>query len=229
MDSWGTWTREERIGFGVAVLTLLLVVVGFLSLYPLYQPLLQPKSPTPTPNRVGALEHTPQLGLQFWQEGQQVAMSLEKGSGFPDDVVDIPLKSSPFEIWFPSVGAQTAVQVCAWTDRSIFSIPAGGNVADSMLFGPGHGMADTAAGSGLILLNNEGDMYFIGSRIAPAASGFEKVYFSSIFGSDSGISDAPRPLSQQRAPIYLAIYIDKQANQQFNIGDYEYVALSFNP
>jgi hypothetical protein len=178
--------------------------------------------PTP-PTPQSEFLNTPKLGLQFWQGGQQARMSSLQAGG--EEGVQVFLKRSALEIWFPSVGTQTEIQVLAWTDNSIFSIKRDGDINNSPAFHPGTGIADSAFGSGTLFVNNEAHNALYGDRIRPAANGMQKIYVSNLWSpSDThGI-----PIGASHGQLYLTVYIDKNQDHRFAFDDYEYIVLQFD-
>jgi hypothetical protein len=185
------------------------------------RPPVTSQQPVASQQPVTSLHRTPRLGLQFWQDGQEAAMSF---LNLNVQIIQVSLTRAPFEMWFPAVNPGTAVQVCAWTDDSIFSLQADSDVTKSGFFSPGTGIADDPYGSGTLFLNNEGNNYLIGTRIEPAPNGMGKFFISTIWpkGQTQGI-----PISQSVGELDLTIFIDHNGNGRAEIDDYEYVLLSF--
>ena len=71
-----------------------------------------PENASPTGEE---LMRTPELGLEFWQRDQKNLMFATQGE---KRVTRVLLKRAPFEIRCPHFEA--AVQICAWSDASIF-------------------------------------------------------------------------------------------------------------
>ncbi|GAA3184548.1 serine/threonine-protein kinase [Nonomuraea roseoviolacea] len=185
-------------------------------------------TPTPTPSApvtpaaAGQLSRTPRLGLEVWQDGAASPLSL---SDLDKPVTTVAMKRSPFELRFPTLKKDEALQVCAWTDDSVFSISDGGKVADHPCFRPGTGIADYEYGSGRLYLDNEGHNYLIGTRVSHQSGTQDKVYVSRFFRDkvDTAVAD-------QRQDVYLTVFRDLDGDGTFKRageGEYEYVILHF--
>lgn len=169
---------------------------------------------------LSTLQVTPRLGMQIWQDGSRAPMFLSDDDTIP--VVHVSLDRSPFEIWFPKIGAETAVQVCAWIDDSIFSLAQGEEIGAGPPFGYGTGLADYEYGSGRLYVDDNGHNYLIGTRIQPASDRMDKTYVGAIF-----FQRRSTPISQWERDIYLTVYIDKKSSRRFDLGSYEYLHLRF--
>jgi hypothetical protein len=136
------------------------------------------------------------------------------------------MKRRPFELRFPTLPKDTAAQVCAWTDDSVFSVDDGGKVADHPCFRPGTGIADYEHGSGTLYLNNRGHNYLIGDRVGHSSASQDSVLFSTVFKDG-----ASTLLADQKKDLYLTVFIDLDGDGTFKRaapGEYEYVILNFS-
>jgi AraC-like DNA-binding protein len=189
-------------------------------------------TPTPTGNRSatsptaaaqGGVTRTPRLGLEFWQSGKLAPMTFDAQG--TQDIVNVTMQKAPFEFRFPKQATNVAIQVCAWTDSSIFTLTDRGDANTSPSFKTGTGIADYEYGSGTLYLNNEGNNYLINTRIAHQSIYQDKAYFAQVYQNHAG-----KPLQQWTGNIYLAVWIDKNQNHQFNLtgpAEYEFVVLHF--
>ncbi|BCW69722.1 hypothetical protein NicSoilB8_07660 [Arthrobacter sp. NicSoilB8] len=168
-------------------------------------------------------EQTPKLGLQFLQDGVQVGMHSADSS----DITSIRLKmlTKPFELRFPQPPPHVAVQICGWTDSSVFDLPAQGvRMEDAGCFAPGHGVADYEYASGRMVIAREGMNYLVDNRIIPAGDGKGKTYFSTIVTEPY----ATVPLTKLKGKtLFLTVVIDYNSDQFISFGEYEYVELDF--
>lgn len=178
-------------------------------------------SPTPSPSQ---LDRTPVLGIQFWQGAQQASMTLQTDSAGLETMIDVYLKRVPFYVWFPAVGANDEIQIVAWTDKSIFTIPRDAPIPDGPPFGWGTGIADYNYKSGTLILTKEGHNALFGSGLASAGNGMQKTYISTLW---IGRAPAGVPIAQAPVDVYVAVYIDKNHDNKFDWGDYEYIRLRF--
>jgi hypothetical protein len=175
-----------------------------------------PRSPAPA-----LLARTPELGLEFAQEGSERDLREEK---LTPGRVRVSMRRGPFEIRFPVLAKDVALEICAWTDDSVFSAIHDGKPVEDTPFGPGRGMADTHSGSSTLMLDNEAMNYLVGERIIPVSEYFSRVYFGQTLG---GPSDLEKPLAQQKDDLYLTVVVDKNKNKVFDLGEYEFIVLDF--
>ncbi|MFI6902266.1 serine/threonine-protein kinase [Nonomuraea sp. NPDC050394] len=184
------------------------------------------KSPSPrtsqdTGTPVGDVTRSPRLGLEVWQDDKPVALSLDD---LDSPVTVAQLRAAPFELRFPKLAEGRALQVCAWTDKSVFSIEDGAKVDSHPCFRPGTGVADYEYGSGTLYLNNnDGHNYLAGNRVAAQSATQDKVFVSKVFrdGADT-------PLAGFGGTLYLAAFIDLNGDKAFKRageGEYDYLTL----
>lgn len=181
-----------------------------------------PAPKTPAAN-LGGVARSPRLGLEFWQNGAQDAMTF--GRHGANDAVTVAMKPGPFELRFPKQPKDVAVQVCAWVDDGIFSVQEGAPVSTSPYFRPGTGMADYEYGSGTLYLNDRGHNYLVDTRIAAQSSTQDKVYVAQTWRDQRAT-----PLQQQRGDLYLTVFTDKNKDGKFALtgpAEYEFVILHF--
>ncbi|MFB9839090.1 hypothetical protein, partial [Actinoallomurus acaciae] len=171
----------------------------------------------------GELSRTPRLGLEFWQDGTQDAMSFAHRGG--KDVVTVAMRKAPFELRFPKQAEDVAVKVCAWTDDSVFNLQDGASVAANPCLRPGTGLADYEYGSGTLYLDNEGHNEFVGSRIAHRSADQDQIYVAQTWHDQQRT-----PLRQWQGDVYLTIFIDKNKDGRARLtgpAEYEFVVLHF--
>jgi len=73
------------------------------------------------------LMRTPELGLEFWQRDQKNLMFATQDE---KRITRVLLKRAPFEIRCPHF--EEAVQICAWSDASIFDAIVAGKTLDEI-------------------------------------------------------------------------------------------------
>jgi hypothetical protein len=141
------------------------------------------------------------------------------------DVVTVTMRAAPFELRFPKLPADVALQVCAWVDDSVFSVQDGAAVSESPYFRPGTGVADYEYGSATLYLNNEGHNHLVGTRVAAQSADQSKVSFGQTFRDHQAT-----PLQSQRGALYLTVFVDKDKDGRFRLtgpAEYEFVVLRF--
>jgi hypothetical protein len=165
-------------------------------------------------------DRTPRLGMEFWQAGKPDPMRYRDAS---EEVVRVEMERSSFQLRVPAVAKKTAVQICAWTDDSIFRLRQGVRTEQVPFFSPGTGIADTEFASGTLYLNDEAHNYLVGTRLRRRPDSKDEAFFATVFSG----TRSRRPLTAQKGPLFLTVYIDRNANQIVELGEYEYVELDF--
>ena len=150
--------------------------------------------------------HSPWLGIRIVQDGRPVRLVRTDLR-----TVEARLAPRPFRILFPKRRADIAYQLCAWTGKSIFRALRPRAVAgepnaggEHPCFAPGTGMADTEAGSGMLMLSDSGHNYLIDLRLGPDPER-PSVYYSALWTRAAGqvpISGGPAPGLCRRLPRF---------------------------
>lgn len=168
--------------------------------------------------------HTPWLGLRLEQDGKAVRL-LRRDLR----TVEAGLAPRPFRILFPRRRADIAYQLCAWTGKSIFRQlrpgPAGGDPnagREHPCFLPGTGMADTEAGSGMLMLDPEGNNYLIDLRLGPDPE-HPAVFYSSLWTRAGG----EVPMARAEGRIYVIAFHDGDGNGLLGNSEYDFLVLRF--
>lgn len=168
--------------------------------------------------------HSPWLGMRIVQDGKPVPL-VRKGLR----TTEVRLASRPFRILFPKRNAEIAYQLCAWTDKSIFRalrprfVPGDPNAGgEHPCFLPGTGMADTEAGSGMLMLDNSGHNYLIDLRLGPDPER-PSVYYSALWTRAGG----EVPISTARRPIYIIAFHDTDRDGYLANSEYDFLVLRF--
>lgn len=121
---------------------------------------------------------SPWLGIQFWQGTYQNPL-LDDGKG----VVRVLLQPKPFEIRVPKVPAGGSLRICTSYDPIIFS-QVGHDVPIRQVpyFWDGKSFADTAFGSGQLLIDPDANMYFdLGGRLEPSQDGGGRILVTAVY------------------------------------------------
>lgn len=224
-------TRLKPVVFALAVLVAL--AVGW-SIYKFSGPRGGPQpSATPlqenaiasvSPNRetesesssVPDLMRTPELGLEVWQQNQECPMFIVDRE---TSKIKIVLKPGPFEIRSPRF--KEAVQICAWSDASIFDeIADGKKLADIPYFTPGTGMADAPFGTARLVLENQAHNFFVDSRRRPISEHQDSIFISSLVREGEPLSTWPT--------TYLVIFVDLDQNDEVSAHEFERLELEFS-
>jgi TIR domain len=162
------------------------------------------------------LMRTPELGLEFWQQNQECLMFIVDWETSKTRVV---LKPGPFEIRCPRF--KEAVQICAWSDASIFDeIADGKKLADIAYFTPGTGMADSTFGTPRLRLENQAHNYFVDSRHRAISEHQDSIFVSSLVRGDETLTTWPT--------TYLVIFVDLDQNGEVRANEFECVELDFS-
>ena len=127
------------------------------------------------------IERSPILGISFHQNGQLDPMSLSYPNGTSQNpAVDVSVQSEPFEVWFPTLGSESAVEVCASRSNAIYhDIPLTGRSGVFTCLTPGTGVADYTSASGYLPVSippaDIAHTQIEGTRAEPASGGGPKI------------------------------------------------------
>jgi hypothetical protein len=223
--AWSGLSRLWKVLAGVAAAIVLLsgVATAFGQTTSWWQQLHSTPPPSVPPSQ---LDRTPILGVQLWQSGERARMALRTDSKGLEAAVDVYLKKAPFEIWFPALGANDEMQLCAWTDNTLFTMFAPNSpLPEGPPFGLGTGLADYEFTSGTLYVTKDGHNALFGSRLAPAGNGMQKMYVSTLTtkAAPQGV-----PIAKFSGDLYIALYIDKRNDNKFDWGEFEYIQLHFS-
>ncbi len=174
------------------------------------------------------LVHTPWLGLQFEQADGEVRMSR-----LNDLMTDVYLTRTPFTVVLPVRTDNDTYRVTAWTDPSIFTEAEpdsrriqGRDNGVPFYFSEATGMADTAAGSGTLFINDEGHHFLNGLRLGPERDRHTFNVSSMLYlGNDER---REYPVSAQSDRLYLVAWFDDDEDGSMDHGEYEFLILHFN-
>jgi hypothetical protein len=168
--------------------------------------------------------HTPWLGLRLVQDGKAVRLIRRDLR-----TVEAELAPRPFRILFTKRKAGVAYQLCAWTGKSIFrqmrprsaagDPNAGG---EHPCFLPGTGMADTEAGSGMLMLDPGGNNYLIDLRLGPDPER-PAVYYSSLWTRAGGEVS----IARAEGNVYVIAFHDGDGDGFLGNSEYEFLVLRF--
>lgn len=162
------------------------------------------------------LVRTPELGLEFWQQNQECPMFIVDWETAKSKVL---LKPEPFEIRCPRF--KSAVQICAWSDASIFAeIAPDKKLADIPYFTPGTGMADSEFGTPRLRLENQAHNYFVDSRRRAISERQDSIFISSLIRGDETLTSWPT--------TYLVVFVDLDGNGAVSADEFERIELNFS-
>ncbi len=186
--------------------------------------LVSPNGAAAAPERATQVAHTPWLGIRIVQDGKPVRLVRTDLR-----TTEARLARRPFRILFPRRRADVAYQLCAWTGKSIFRelrprvVPGDPNAGgEHPCFLPGTGMADTEAGSGMLMMNPGGNNYLIDLRLGPDPER-PSVYYSALWTRAGG----QVPIATARRPIYVVAFHDKDGDGFVANGEYDHLVLRF--
>ena len=87
-------------------------------------------------------------------------------------------------------------------------------------------MADTAAGSGALMLGNEAHNHLSGLRLGPDY--YRHVFnVSAIAGDDADGEWQSVPISAAKGPLYLVAWFDEDGDGIMRHGEFEFLVLNF--
>ncbi|HEX8511856.1 MAG TPA: hypothetical protein VF688_01975 [Allosphingosinicella sp.] len=168
--------------------------------------------------------HTPWLGIRLVQDGKPVPLVRTDLR-----TTEARLMPRPFRILFPKRRTDIAYQLCAWTGKSIFRALRPRTVAgdpnaggEHPCFDPGTGMADTEAGSGILMLSDSGHNYLIDLRLGPNPER-PSVYYSALWTRAGG----EVPIVKARRPVYVVVFHDSDGDGYVANDEYDHLVLRF--
>lgn len=168
--------------------------------------------------------HTPWLGIRVVQDGKAVRLVRRDLR-----TVEAGLAPRPFRILFPRRKADVAYQLCAWTGKSLFrqirtySVPGDPNAgSEHPCLLPGTGMADTEAGSGMLMMDPGGHNYLIDLRLGPDPE-HPSVYYSSLWTRAGG----EVRIGRAEGRIYVIAFHDKDGDGYLGNSEYDFLVLRF--
>ena len=174
--------------------------------------------------------HSPWLALRIEQDGVQVPL---RRNGLLR--TDATLAPRPFTLVLPVRGTDDNYRLAASTGPAILSLVTAGPSHDLAkddsevppFFSPYRCMADTAAGSGTLMLNREGHHCLNGLRLGPDRD--RHVFHVS---QVMDVEAEPRTTSEIEnvtGPLFMVVYFDENGDGQPDHGEYELLALNFQP
>lgn len=174
--------------------------------------------------RATQVAHSPWLGIRILQDGKPVPLNRTDLR-----TTEVRLEPRPFRILFPKRNSAVAYQLCAWTGKSIFralrprTVPGDPNAGgEHPCFLPGTGMADTEAGSGMLMLSDSGHNYLIDLRLGPDPER-PSVYYSALWTRAGG----QVPVSTARRPVYMVAFHDSDRDGYLANDEYDHLVLRF--
>jgi hypothetical protein len=181
-------------------------------------------SPLTARDAATQVAHTQWLGIRIVQDGKPVPLVRTDLR-----TTEASLAPRPFRILFPKRQADIAYQLCAWTGKSIFrrlrprSVPGDPNAGgEHPCFAPGTGMADTDAGSGMLMMDPGGNNYLIDLRLGPDPER-PSVYYSALWTRAGG----QVPIATARGAIYIVAFHDGDRDGFLGNSEYDHLVLRF--
>jgi hypothetical protein len=185
--------------------------------------LLFPSAAVPKPAAT-QVAHTPWLGIRIVQDGKPAPLIRTNLR-----TTEVRLAPRPFRILFPKRRPGVAYQLCAWTGRSIFKalrprvVPGDPNAGgEHPCFLPGTGMADTEAGSGMLMMDPGGNNYLIDLRLGPDPER-PSVYYSALWTRAGG----QVPVSAAPGTVYVVAFHDSDGDGVMGNSEYDHLVLRF--
>ncbi len=128
----------------------------------------------------------------------------------------VVLKPEPFEIRSPRF--KEAIQICAWSDASIFDeIALGGKLTDVRYFTLGTGMADSFFGTPRLRLENQANNFFVDSRRRTISEQQDSIFISSLTRNQKPLTSWPT--------TYLVVFVDLDHDEKVNADEFERIEL----
>jgi hypothetical protein len=204
------WTKWSKRGYAfLAALGVIGGVLGFgTQVGHWFSGLSQASDATCHMSTANVVPESPNLGISFHQDGQLAVMDYVNNAAIEIPVIDVCLKPAPFEIWFPTLGADTDIAICTSTRFAIFhQNPFAATQATYGCLAPATGAADSYYSSGILFESSpEGPPHTeIGGTRAEPASGGDEQYFVSRLAPYSGKFHTVS-ISGNTGNLYLVVY-----------------------
>lgn len=164
-----------------------------------------PTTPAASQAFPSELDKSPNLGIEFWENGGRSPMRVRDG------VVETQV-GGEFELHFPKRGDDSSLMIGAWTDRTIFVLDPGRQVDEVPYFVPGTGGADERSGRMTMFLDTGSHSHLAGQRVQPHGADQEKVLFKAI--------EAPANLNADA--VYAAMFLDRDDDGVIDAGEFDY-------
>ncbi|MCE6999104.1 hypothetical protein LZG04_30505 [Saccharothrix sp. S26] len=163
--------------------------------------------PAPTPSAAfpSELDRSPNLGVEFWENGHRAPLRVRDG------VVETRVRGE-FELRFPARGDDDSLMIGAWTDRTIFVLEPGREVDQVPYFVPGTGGADERSGRMTLFLGTDVHSNLAGERVRPHGEGQEEVLFKALEPPEDLNTDA----------VYAAMLIDHDDDGVIDPDEFDY-------
>lgn len=187
-------------------------------------------APAHADDGIGWVKHSPWLALRFEQNEKYVPLRQTETLK-----TQVALERTPFTIVMPVRGDDDVYHITAWTDDSIFAAAEAskravvrdrGKYDPPQYFAPYTSMADTAAGSGTLMLNAEAHHYLSGLKLGPD-HWRHTFYVSSLLGRDDAGERKKFAISQADGPLFLTVWFDEDGDEKMSHGEYEFLVLRF--
>ncbi|MFJ9749556.1 hypothetical protein [Streptomyces chartreusis] len=193
----------------VAVFVVLAVLNSYLDLRP------KPQAEQPD------LLATPSLGMEFWQNDSLGQMSQKKWTDESIRFVDVTLSRQPFKIRFPTLKENQGLKINTSFNDSKFGTIEDEDIANRPPFCSGCSYAAYKHFNSHLTVGRMAD-YFADARVRNHSATQDEVYVSGIDSSDESIKLADSPNH-----LYLTCWLDDNLDGKFQVGEFEFVRLSF--
>ncbi len=180
-------------------------------------------SPKPVPT---SILHTPWIALRIEQNGREVPLLRR------DNRTTIAkLKSAPFTIQMPVRSENDLYRIAAYNEEEFLSLADYRNDTLPPYFQEATGIADSAAGSGKLFLNERGHHYLTDLRLGPDPD--RHVFHVSEVMFPFKTVFEPRvtvPMSDLSGRLYLVAWYDEDGDRRLGNSEYDYIVLNIkNP
>jgi len=172
--------------------------------------------------------HSPWLALRIEQGGADVPLRFGG-----DLLTDADLAAAPFTIVLPVRGDDDTYWLAAGADAAIFAETdpdSRRNLLDSpglpAFFMPDTGTADTAASSGVLMIDPTVHHHLTGLRLGPDLDR-HIFYVSEISSRDEAGDLANRRIEDIDTPLHLVVWFDENGDGTMHFGEYEFLTLHF--
>jgi hypothetical protein len=168
-----------------------------------------PTTPAASQAFPSELDRSPNLGIEFWENGDRSPMRVRDG------VVETRV-GGEFELRFPKRGHDNSLMIAAWTDRTIFVLEPGRQVDEVPYFVPGTGGADERSGRMTMFVDTGSHSELGGERVQPHGADQEKVLFKAI--------ETPEDLNTRA--VYAAVFLDRDDDGVVDADEFDYFEIT---
>lgn len=161
------------------------------------------------------------LGIEIFQGPRRA--DLVPVTSSTKDILSADLDARTFQLRVPEFSYGNAMQICIWTDDSIFqSVKIGSSTKSSRCFAPGTGMAASNKPGDMLILKKTAHNYITEERLEYLSKGLRGVTVEKLNFNRKEYS-----ITKQKFPIYMVVFIDLNKDKIINDHEIDFFTLNF--